>query len=87
MSHALKGAPPRMKKGRMAAGRSDVKDRLDIRAASRTNNVSLHATQAPPSVAPGIGKHVGENLTQGWHPVARLWRFSVPLEATYEYCV
>jgi len=33
------GAPPRMKKGRMAAGRGDVKDRLDIRAASRTNNV------------------------------------------------
>jgi len=28
------------------------------------------ATQAPLSVAPGIGKHVGKDLIHAWHPVA-----------------
>src|SRR5690242_10818241 len=72
------GAPPRMKKGRMAAGRSAVKDRLDIRAASRTNKVSWmprkHHRLSHPQ-----GKHVGEILTHAWHPVARLSSFFVLL--------
>jgi hypothetical protein len=40
--------------------RSTVRDRFDIREALRTTNMIEDATQAPLSVAPGIGKHVGK---------------------------
>lgn len=54
--------------------RGNVSDRFDIRAASRTTNMIEDATQTPLSVAPGIGKHVGKDLTQAWHPVALVLR-------------
>ena len=62
----------------MAAGRSAVKDRLDIRATSRTSNViwmprKHHRLSLPQ------GKHVGEILTHAWRPVARLWTILVIL--------
>jgi hypothetical protein len=65
------GAPPRMKKGRMPAGRSDVRDRFDTRAASRTSSVIQDVPQAPPSVARRVAKHVREHLTRLGHPVTR----------------
>src|SRR5437763_12336998 len=65
------GAPPRMKKGRMPAGRSKVKDRLDIRAASRTTNVNWMPRKYH-RLSLSEEKQVGENLTQAWHPIARL---------------
>jgi hypothetical protein len=64
-------APPRMKKGRMAARRDDVKDRLDTRATSRTNNV-IWMPRKHHRLSLLQGKHVGENLTHAWHPVTRL---------------
>jgi len=47
----------------------------------------LDAPQAPPSVAPGIGKHVWEILTQLGHPVARpLLARRNPMNIVYERC-
>ena len=45
------------------------RDRLDISVTNLSNNMIADAAQAPLSVAPGFGKHVGETLTHAWHPV------------------
>ena len=63
-------APPRMKKGTMPAGRSKVRDRLDTRAANRTTNV-IWMPLKHHRLSLSSEKHVGENLTHAWHPIAR----------------
>jgi hypothetical protein len=70
----------------MLAGRSKVKDRLDARAASRTTNVIW----MPPKhhrLSLSEEKHVGEDLTQAWHPIARPVSVQHTMEVSYADCV
>jgi hypothetical protein len=63
-------APLRMKKCYTLDRRgTKSRDRLDISVTNLSTNMIEYAAQAPQSVAPGIGKHVGEDLTHAWHPV------------------
>jgi hypothetical protein len=64
------GAPPRMKKDTMATGRSNGKDRLGTRAASRTTNV-IWMPLKHHRLSLSSEKHVGEYVSLARHPLAR----------------
>ena len=75
-----------MKKGRIAAGRSKVKDRLDAREALRTTNVIW----MPPKhhrLSLSSEQHVGEDWSQAWHPLARPVSVQHAMEVSYADCL
>ena len=59
-----------MKKGTMAPGRCNGKDRLGTRAASRTTNV-IWMPLKHHRLSLSKEKHVGEYVSLAWHPLAR----------------
>ncbi len=60
------------------------RDRLDSSVTNLSTKMIEDAAQAPLSVAPRTGKHVGEDLTHAWYPVVLALRTMILSSAQKE---